>query len=171
MAKPKKQNENLFDEAIRTIRGTKKGQEAAMYGPLRDLFVDILGYPRSSVHIDIAGEAGHPDVTCRAPNGINDRAEKSLDIDWMVVEAEDEHDAFSTSGKRETDHAKAIDVVVNKIDALIGPALGLDTADIASIRNDMTDDPFLKNITPRWPATETRIHGYRMGLDSSDRYN
>lgn len=72
---------------------------------------------------------------------------------------------------READHAKAIDTVVDKIDALIGPALGLDTADIASIRTDMTDDPFLKNITPRWPATETRIHGYRTGLDSSDRYN
>ena len=72
---------------------------------------------------------------------------------------------------READHAKAIDAVVDKIDALIGPALGLSDADIASIRADMTDDPFLKNITPRWPATETRIHGYRTGLDSSDRYN
>lgn len=73
-----------------------------MYGPLRDLFCDLLGYPRSSVHIDIAGEAGRPDVTCRAPSGIKDRNGKSLDIDWMVVEAKDEHDAFSTSSKRET---------------------------------------------------------------------
>jgi hypothetical protein len=72
---------------------------------------------------------------------------------------------------READHAKAIDAVVDKIDNLIGPALGLNADDIASIRTDMTDDPFLKNITPRWPATETRIHGYRTGLDSSDRYN
>ena len=73
-----------------------------MYGPLRDVFCDVFGYPRSSVHIDIAGEAGRPDVTCRAPSGIRDRNGKSLDIDWMVVEAKDEHDAFSTSGKRET---------------------------------------------------------------------
>ncbi len=72
-----------------------------MYGPLRDIFCDVLGYPRSSVHIDIAGEAGRPDVTCRAPSGIMDRNGKSLDIDWMVVEAKDEHDAFSTIGKRE----------------------------------------------------------------------
>lgn len=72
---------------------------------------------------------------------------------------------------READHAKAIDAVVDKIDALIGPGLGLDAADIASIRSDLTNDPFLKNITPRWPATETRIHGYRTGLDSSNRYN
>lgn len=72
---------------------------------------------------------------------------------------------------READHGKAIETVVDKIDSLIGPALGLDTADIASIRSDMIDDPFLKNITPRWPATETRIHGYRTGLDSSERYN
>lgn len=72
-----------------------------MYGPLRDIFCDVLGYPRSSVHIDIAGEAGRPDVTCRAPSGIVDRNGKPLDIDWMVVEAKDEHDAFSTAGKRE----------------------------------------------------------------------
>jgi SAM-dependent methyltransferase len=101
VAKSKTQIETPFDEAIRTIRQTKKGQEAAMYGPLRDIFCDQLGYPRSSVHIDIAGEAGRPDVTCRAPSGIHDRNGKSLDIDWMVVEAKDEHDAFSTSGKRE----------------------------------------------------------------------
>jgi hypothetical protein len=49
---------------------------------------------------------------------------------------------------REGDHASAIDSVVNQIDALIGPALGLDTADVAAIRDDMTHDPFLKNITP-----------------------
>lgn len=101
MAKAVKQAVSAFDEAIRTIRETKKGQEAAMYGPLRDIFCDVLGYPRSSVHIDIAGEAGRPDVTCRAPSGIMDRNGKSLDIDWMVVEAKDEHDAFSTAGKRE----------------------------------------------------------------------
>ncbi|MHA6316524.1 N-6 DNA methylase [Altererythrobacter sp. CAU 1778] len=101
MAKPKTSSDTSFQVAIRTIRETKKGQEAAMYGPLRDIFCDILVYPRSSVHIDIAGEAGRPDVTCRAPSGIVDRNGKSLEIDWMVVEAKDEHDAFSTTGKRE----------------------------------------------------------------------
>ncbi|GBQ91002.1 hypothetical protein AA23498_1042 [Acetobacter nitrogenifigens DSM 23921 = NBRC 105050] len=73
-----------------------------MYGPLRDIFCDILGYPRSSVHIDIAGEDGRPDVTCRAPSGITDRNGKSIEIDWLVVEAKDEHNAFSTLSKRET---------------------------------------------------------------------
>lgn len=53
----------------------------------------------------------------------------------------------------------------------IGPALTLCAADMASIRVDLTDDPFLKSITPRWPATETRIHGHRTGRDSSDRYS
>ena len=61
---------------------------------------------------------------------------------------------------RDKDHAKAVEDVVDQIDALIGPMLGLDEADLASIRQDMLEDPFLKNITPRWPATETRIHSY-----------
>ena len=72
---------------------------------------------------------------------------------------------------RDKDHAKAVEDVVDQIDGLIGPVLGLNEADLAAIRQEMLEDPFLKNITPRWPATETRIHGYRTGLDSSDRYN
>ena len=71
---------------------------------------------------------------------------------------------------RDKDHAKAVEDVVDQIDALVGPVLGLNESDLASIRLEMLEDPFLKNITPRWPATETRIHGYRTGLDSSDRY-
>ncbi len=90
-----------FMETIGLIRATKKGQEAAMYGPLRDLFCEVLGYPRGSVLIDVAGEAGRPDITCRAPSGITDRNGKPLEIDWVVVEAKDERDAFSTVGKRE----------------------------------------------------------------------
>jgi hypothetical protein len=72
---------------------------------------------------------------------------------------------------REVDHSCAIDGVVDRIDELVGPALGLNAHDLASIRTDMTEDPFLKNITPRWPRTMTRLHGYRTGLDSSNRYN
>jgi hypothetical protein len=79
--------------------------------------------------------------------------------------------AALVSQYRESDHAGAIEAVVDRIDAMIGPCLGLDIADTAAVRQDMLEDPFLKNITPRWPATETRIHGYRTGLDSSDRYN
>lgn len=68
------------------------------------------------------------------------------------------------------DHQAAIEAVIDRIDALVGPALGLDTAELASIRDDMLTDPFLKNIVPRWPGTSTRLHGYRTGLDSAERY-
>lgn len=69
-----------------------------------------------------------------------------------------------------TDHQAAIEAEVDRIDALVGPALGLDAVDLAAIRQDMLTDPFLKNIVPRWPGTSTRLHGYRTGLDSSERY-
>lgn len=68
------------------------------------------------------------------------------------------------------DHQAAIEEQVDRIDALVGPALGLDADDIAAIRADMLTDPFLKNIVPRWPGTSTRLHGYRTGLDSAERY-
>lgn len=70
-----------------------------------------------------------------------------------------------------TDHQAAIEVEVDRIDALVGPALGLDAADLAAIRDDMLTDPFLKNIVPRWPGSSTRLHGYRTGLDSRERYS
>lgn len=77
-----------------------------MYGPLRDIFCDILGYPRPKVVIDIAGEAGRPDITCRAPSGLMDGSGRSVDIDWIVVEAKAEPHAFSGENKRETIFAK-----------------------------------------------------------------
>lgn len=70
-----------------------------------------------------------------------------------------------------TDHQAAIEAEVVRIDALVGPALGLNVADLAAIRDDMLSDPFLKNIVPRWPGSTTRLHGYRTGLDSSERYS
>ncbi|WP_439544679.1 N-6 DNA methylase [Sandarakinorhabdus sp.] len=69
-----------------------------------------------------------------------------------------------------SDHQAAIEAQVDRIDALVGPALGLDADDLAAIRHDMLTDPFLKQIVPRWPGSSTRLHGYRTGLDSSQRY-
>jgi hypothetical protein len=69
------------------------------------------------------------------------------------------------------DHMKAIEAVTDQIDAIVGPALGLDSLDLSTIQADMADDPFLKNIKPRYPASVTRLHGYRTGLDSSERYD
>lgn len=80
-----------------------------------------------------------------------------------------DHDAI-VELYRGTDHMAAIEAEVDRIDALVGPALGLDADDLAAIRADMLTDPFLKNITPRWPGTSTRLHGYRTGLDSAERY-
>lgn len=72
---------------------------------------------------------------------------------------------------RTADHQAAIEAQVDQIDALVGPALGLDADDLAAIRADMLTDPFLKNIVPRWPGSSTRLHGYRTGLDSAERYS
>ncbi|HYI41857.1 MAG TPA: N-6 DNA methylase [Allosphingosinicella sp.] len=68
------------------------------------------------------------------------------------------------------DHMARVEQVVDEIDALVGPPLGLNDDDLAAIRRDILEDPFLKNIQPRWPGTRTRLHGYRTGLDSPERY-
>ena len=105
MAK-KQSSKTEFIETIGILHGTKAGQEASMYGAIRDLLCDFLDYPRPKVVIDTAGEGGRPDVTCRAPSGLVDARGSETDIDWVVVEAKDERDAFSNPDNREDIFAK-----------------------------------------------------------------
>lgn len=90
-----------FDGTIRKLRETERGKEASMYGPIRDLFIHVLGYPAGDVDIDTAGEGGRPDITARAPAGLNDGKGKPVKIDWIVVEAKDERGCFVNQKSRE----------------------------------------------------------------------
>jgi len=72
-----------------------------MYGPLRDLFIQILGYPASDVDIDTTGDGGRPDLTVRAPSGLVDQSGKAVKIAWIVLEAKDEPGVFADAVHRE----------------------------------------------------------------------
>ena len=73
-----------------------------MYGPIRDVFVHVLGYPAANVDIDTTGEGGRPDVTARAPAGFPDPTTgRPAKIDWVVVEAKDETGCFRNPVLRE----------------------------------------------------------------------
>jgi SAM-dependent methyltransferase len=95
-----------FDDAIQKLKETPRGKEAAMYGPLRDIIVQVLEYPAADVDIDITGEGGRPDVTVRAPSGLKDGKDRPLKIDWIVVEAKDEPGCFFGEDSREAIFAK-----------------------------------------------------------------
>lgn len=90
-----------FDDMILKLRETPRGKEASMYGPIRDLFVHVLGFPPADVDIDTTGEGGRPDVTARAPSGLTDSKGKQVKIDWIVVEAKDERNCFLNTKTRE----------------------------------------------------------------------
>lgn len=90
-----------FEETVTKIRGTVKGQEAAMYGPLRDLFVNVLNYSPSDVDIDVRGDDGRPDLTVRASSGLVTAGGAHLKISWIVVEAKDERGCFKAPDSRE----------------------------------------------------------------------
>ena len=90
-----------FDETVEKLSATPKGKEASMYGPIRDIFIHVLGYPAGDVDIDVTGEGGRPDVTARAPSGFLDAKGDSPKIDWIVVEAKDERGCFVDSVSRE----------------------------------------------------------------------
>ena len=66
----KKTPQARFADARDKIITAAKGQEAAMYAPLHDLFVEVLGYPSKDVDIDIAGKRGRPDLTIFAPGAV-----------------------------------------------------------------------------------------------------
>ncbi len=61
--------------------------------------------------------------------------------------------------------------VLSELDQVVGSALGLDADDISEIQRDMTEDPFLAGVRPRYPGTVTRKQGFRKGLDSDERYD
>ncbi|EQD37238.1 hypothetical protein B1A_17721, partial [mine drainage metagenome] len=83
-----------FADTVEKLKNTPAGKEASMYGPIRDVFVHVLGYPAADVDIDIIGEGGRPDVTVRAPAGFLDAKGRPAKIDWVVVEAKDESKCF-----------------------------------------------------------------------------
>lgn len=84
-----------FTAALDKIKAVPKGHEAAMYGPLRDLFVEILGYPSKDVDIDIAGARGRPDLTIFAPGAV-----ATAKVSWIVLEAKDAHGIFLKEARR-----------------------------------------------------------------------
>lgn len=63
-----------------------------------------------------------------------------------------------------------IELTIDRIDALVGAAMGLSEEEIAFIRKDMMTDPFLSQITPRYPFFRPQQRGRRAALSRSDRY-
>lgn len=59
---------------------------------------------------------------------------------------------------------------LDRLDRVVGAAFGLSDDDIDEIQRDLTTDPFLQRIRPRYPGTTTRKQGFRTGLDLATRY-
>jgi hypothetical protein len=81
-----------FELAKKGLLATAAGRESTMYGYLRDLFVEVLGYASNEVFIDTAGARGRPDLTVFAPGGTN-----AAMVAWTVVEAKDERGAVASA--------------------------------------------------------------------------
>jgi hypothetical protein len=63
-----------------------------------------------------------------------------------------------------------IESEIDRLDAIIGQCLRLTEGDIAFIRHEMTSDPYLSKITPRYPYFRAKQRGRRLALERSDRY-
>jgi hypothetical protein len=87
--------EKRFGAARAKLVGTARGQEAAMYRPLGDLFVEALGYASGDVDADIRGARGRPDLTIWAPGPVH-----GSNVAWIVVEAKDEHGICRNPARR-----------------------------------------------------------------------
>lgn len=84
-----------FQSARDSLIATEPGLEPTMYGHLRDLFIEVLGYPAADVDIDRRGQRGRPDLTVFAPGGA-----AATRVAWIVLEAKDEHGACRTDRAR-----------------------------------------------------------------------
>ena len=91
----RKDAKHRFELAQRNLVATKKGQESTMYGHLRDLWIEVLGYSPSAVDIDRSGARGRPDLTIFAPGGADNEK-----VAWIVLEAKDEPEICRDSDQR-----------------------------------------------------------------------
>lgn len=101
MARGLREQRVRFADIVEALLETRAGQEASMYPRIFQLFVHFLGYQGRQVLTDTAGDAGRPDLTCRAPNGLSDASGRSIEIDWIVVEAKDQRYGLSLPENRE----------------------------------------------------------------------
>jgi hypothetical protein len=66
---------------------------------------------------------------------------------------------------------EAVELEVDAIDAIVGPALGLSAEDISYIQTEMTRDPFLSKAIPRYPFFQPKQRGRRLSLERGTRYS
>jgi hypothetical protein len=59
---------------------------------------------------------------------------------------------------------------VDRIDDVVGLALGLDLEDVEFVRRDMDEDPFLSRVQPRFPYFTPAQRGRRRNLERTVRY-
>ena len=144
----------LFYETIGKLKATPAGQKASMYGPIRDIFIQVFGYIPSDVDIDTAAEGERPDVTARAPSGFVASNNTAMKIDWVVVEAKDERGCFLDATLREKIFAQkskyvtadtAWFVMVEPLAWVIRPVAGVTltaNADICIALDGLTEQSF-----------------------------
>jgi hypothetical protein len=65
----------------------------------------------------------------------------------------------------------AVEQELDRIDELVGTALGLTKQDAEFIQHEMAKDPFLSRIRPRYPFFTPMQRGRRLRLESSGRYD
>lgn len=82
--------------------------------------------------------------------------------------------AKALANLRESYAPERMDAEIHKliamVDNIVGPALGLTPDEVAAIRADMADDPFLARVRPRYPFFRPRQYGRRKNLERRDRY-
>jgi hypothetical protein len=66
---------------------------------------------------------------------------------------------------------EAVELEVDAIDAIVGPALGLSGEDIIYIQTEMAKDPFLSKVVPRYPFFQPKQRGRRLSLERGNRYS
>ncbi len=76
----------VFSRISRALATVVPGQERTMYGPIRDLFREVLGYDAGAVVNEPSVEGGRPDLTVSVPHpGASGRR-----LTAIIVEAKDE---------------------------------------------------------------------------------
>lgn len=144
-----------FKDAIKEILTTKLGQERNMYPAIKKVFEE-LGHKSKNIKVDTASESasGIPDLIVLAPTGIKVNSQEQL-AEWLVCEAKDEPDAFSTPAKREkifSEKAKYISIETSYF-VMIDPTCMIIRPVVMRSQKEFNSD---KDIVLKWNDVDSK---------------
>lgn len=146
-------------EALNKIRKWEGGNEIDLYPYIKDLFVDVFGYPKESVKLNTTQREGFPDIILLSKDST-----PQMQVPWVCAEVKRERGLFrSTEGRKDAIETRLKKYVTahTVYGLLIEPlTIGIYLPDCREIRIIKLDEIQASNLTDSNDANNLNFLSY-----------